>query len=271
MTNHTENHTGRILGVSIWNEGLDALLARTLAAIHAHRAEAARPFVFACANPHSLVVAERDQEFTAALHEADAVVADGVGLTFAARICRRDLGPRITGSDYFVATMQALNERGGRVAFFGSKPEVLALLSGRCRREFPHVTIAATISPPWGAWSQAQDAQFTAQIRDAHVDVLWVGLTAPKQEKWVQRNLGALQAGAVGSIGAVFDYFAGTVVRAPKWICDRGLEWAWRFAREPARLWERNLVSGPRFLALAVAEALGLRPDRDEREGTARI
>lgn len=270
MTKRKENHPGRILGVSIWNEGPEELLVQTLAAITAHRSEGARAFVFACANPHSLVVAERDQEFNAALREADAVVADGIGVTFAARLCRRDLGPRITGSDYFAAVMHALNERGGRVAFFGSKPEVLAQLSARCRREFPLVTIAATISPPWGAWSQAQDTQFTEQIRAADVDVLWVGLTAPKQEKWVQRNLGELQAGAIGSIGAVFDYFAGTVVRAPKWICDRGLEWAWRFAREPARLWERNVVSGPRFLALAVEEALGMRTARGERGGDAR-
>lgn len=262
MSDVQEQTPRRILGIPIWSGGLDQLLARTLTAVDSRRNGLADPFVFACANPHSLVVAERDAEFTAALREADAVVADGVGLTAIARLCRRDLGPRITGSDYFAAVMRALDARGGRVAFFGSKPEVLALLTARCQREFPKVTIAAAISPPWGEWSRAQDAQFITQIRDADADVLWVGLTAPKQEKWVRRQLAHLSVGAVGSIGAVFDYFAGTVIRAPKWVCDLGFEWAWRFAREPARLWERNLVSGPRFMALALAEAAGLRKRR---------
>lgn len=267
MTTHSEENACRILGVSIWKSGLDELLARTMEAIDG-RNPVARPFVFACANPHSLVVAERDVEFTSALRCADAVVADGVGVKLAARLCRRDIGPRITGSDYFDATMRALDARNGRVAFFGSKPEVLSKLVARCKIEFPGVNIAAAISPPWGNWSAGQDAQYLAQIRAADVDVLWVGLTAPKQEKWVQRNLEALSAGAVGSIGAVFDYFAGTVIRAPKWVCDHGLEWAWRFAREPSRLWERNLVSGPRFMAMALAEAMGQRPRSRQRHGT---
>jgi N-acetylglucosaminyldiphosphoundecaprenol N-acetyl-beta-D-mannosaminyltransferase len=237
------------------------LQERTLSAVDA-RGQETRPFVFACANPHSLVVAERDRDFKGALHDADAVVADGVGLTLMSRLCGRELGPRITGSDYFVTVMRALDERGGRVAFFGSREGVLKKLTERCRREFPGVTIAEAISPPWGSWSESQDAEFIERINAADVDVLWVGLTAPKQEKWVRRNLEALKLGAIGSIGAVFDYFAGTVVRAPKWVCDRGLEWAWRFAREPARLWERNFVSGPKFVMMALAEAAEARRTR---------
>lgn len=266
MNNQQTQPLGRILGVSIWNASLDTLQEKTLEAVSARRRNRMRPFVFACANPHSLVVAERDGDFKGALREADAVVADGVGLALVSKLCGRELGPRITGTDYFMTVMRALNERGGRVAFFGSSEQVLALLRARCAREFPEVTIVEAISPPWGTWSEVQDQQFIRRINSADVDVLWVGLTAPKQEKWVRRNLDALKVGAIGSIGAVFDYFAGTVVRAPKWFCDRGLEWAWRFAREPARLWERNLVSGPKFVVMALAEAAGRRPARHVNE-----
>ena len=252
----------RVLGVSIWPDALDHLVAASLHAIETWRESAGTPFVFSCANPHSLAVADRDVEFRQALQHADAVVADGAGLTAVAKLCGLRIGPRITGSDYFRSMMQALDARGGRVAFFGSSPQVLDLLAARCAREFPRVTIAARISPPYGEWPEARNAEFLAQIDAANVDVLWVGMTAPKQEKWVQRNLAQINAGAVGSIGAVFDYFAGTVVRAPDWVCRAGLEWAYRFAREPARLWQRNLISGPQFIGLVVAESLGLRSYR---------
>jgi N-acetylglucosaminyldiphosphoundecaprenol N-acetyl-beta-D-mannosaminyltransferase len=252
----------RVLGVPIWPNGLDHLVGASLHAIEVRRHHPGHPYVFACANPHSLAVADRDAEFRSALQQADAVVADGAGLTAVARLCGRDVGPRITGSDYFSGLMRALDVRGGRVAFFGSKLEVLDLLVARCRREFPRVTIATAISPPFGEWTASRDAEFLEQIRAADVDVLWVGMTAPKQEKWVQRHVATLPARLVGSIGAVFDYYAGTVQRAPDWICNAGLEWAYRFAREPARLWQRNVISGPRFVGLAVAEALGLRSYR---------
>ena len=109
-----------LLGVRIWADGLEQLIDTSLAAIQG-REPAHRPYVFACANPHSLTVADRDPVFKLALREADAVVADGVGMQIAANLCGRSLGPRITGIDYFRALMAALDRRGGaRVAYFGS-------------------------------------------------------------------------------------------------------------------------------------------------------
>ena len=91
------------------------------------------------------------------------------------------------------------------------------------------------ISPPYGDWSPETNQRFIDEINESHPDVLWVGMTAPKQEKWVRDNQHKLRCGVVGSIGAVFDYFAGTVRRAPEWVCDMGLEWAYRLSREPER------------------------------------
>ncbi len=261
----TQSKFNALLDVPIWNAGLERLVERSVSAIERKRVSLPRPYVFACANPHSLAVAEHDAEFKSALQSADAVVADGVGLQLAARVTGRDLGPRITGSDYFLGLMSELDRRAGRIGFFGSRPEVLERMVARVHRDFPHVQVVSAVSPPYGEWSVEVDRQFSAELAAANLDVLWVGMTAPKQEKWVQRNLDRLDVGVVGSIGAVFDYFAGTVKRAPAWVCDAGLEWAYRLSREPSRLWRRNLVSTPKFLGLALREALAQRSLRPRR------
>lgn len=243
-----------MLGIPIWERALSDLLDESMAAITS-RAVRNRPFVFACANPHSLAVAGRDPVFRSALLDADAVVADGVGVRLAASLCGRRVGPRITGTDYFRALMGALDARGhGRVTLFGSRPQVLELLMARGIAEFPNVSFAKAISPPFGEWPDEDNARFIEEINASQPDVLWVGMTAPKQEKWVRANQQALRCGVLASIGAVFDYYAGTVQRAPQWVCDMGFEWAYRLGREPKRLWERTFVSAPQFLGLAVSE-----------------
>lgn len=251
-----KSRNNSMLGVPIWGQGLDDLVGDSLDAIE-RRASLERPYVFACANPHSLTVADRDPAFKSALVDADAVVADGVGVRIAANLCGRNLGPRITGIDYFNALMNALDSRGSsRVTFFGSRQPVLDALLARSAISFPQVSSMKAISPPYGDWSGEANDCFIDEINESRPDVLWVGMTAPKQEKWVRLNQHKLKCGVVGSVGAVFDYFAGTVRRAPQWVCDLGFEWAYRLSREPTRLWERTFVSAPQFLGLAMTEAL---------------
>ncbi len=93
-----------------------------------------------------------------------------------------------------------------------------------------------------------------ATINEAEPDVLWVGMTAPKQEKWVHANVDSLNARVIGSVGAVFDFFAGTAPRAPQWMCSLGLEWLHRLAREPRRMWRRIFVSTPVFVRKVLAQ-----------------
>lgn len=213
--------------------------------------------VFACANPHSLVVAQADLKFKEALTQANLVVADGVGITLTAKMIGLSIDQRITGHDYFFSLLKSMQHRGqGRVFFFGSSQQVLTLLARRFVAEFPELTLCGIYSPPFGTWSDEDDRKMIDVINEANPEVLWVGMTAPKQEKWVAANCGRLNARVIGSIGAVFDFYAGTYPRAPRWISRIGLEWAYRFILEPRRMWKRNIVSTPRFMWLVLTRHL---------------
>ncbi len=240
-----------LLGVRLGTATLESQIGRAMQSVEERRP----PFTFACANPHSLVTAHRDPSFMRALQACSAVVADGVGVTVAGRVTGLDVGPRITGADFFLGLMAALNRRGARVYFFGSRDEVLAQIVARAQRDYPNLHVQV-LSPPFGAWSQESNEALLRQIEEARPDVLWVGMTAPKQEKWVHENASRLNVPVIGSIGAVFDFYAGTVTRAPAWMCSAGLEWLYRLVREPQRLWRRTLLSGPAFLWLVLRNHL---------------
>lgn len=242
-------NAGQLLGIAIDRTSLKEAAEEALQAVD----RKIQPIVFACANPHSLAVAQHDDSFRAALSQANFVVADGVGVTMMSRLAGVHVGPRITGTDYFQAVLNALQQRGGgRVFFFGSSQRVLDLISARFAFEYPSLTLCGILSPPYGIWSEEENQRMIEEINAAKPDVLWVGMTAPKQEKWVEANRRQLTAAVIGSIGAVFDFYAGTYSRAPQWICNIGLEWAYRFMLEPRRMWERNFVSAPKFAWLVL-------------------
>jgi N-acetylglucosaminyldiphosphoundecaprenol N-acetyl-beta-D-mannosaminyltransferase len=248
---------GTVLGIRIGPHSLEDLVGSVEHALASNHG----PFVFACANPHSLVMARRDGVFRTALASASVVVADGIGCLLAGAVAGVSVGPRITGCDFFESVMATLNKRAGRAYFFGASRQTIAMLQLRVRRDFPKVTIA-THSPPFGTWSSEENLAMVEDIRGFRPDVLWVGMTAPKQEKWVSENIDRLAVPVVASVGAVFDFYAGTTRRAPKWICDLGFEWLYRLPREPRRLWKRTFVSAPMFLWLVLLERLrdGFRP-----------
>ena len=245
----TTREAGYLLGIPIDHKSLSSVIEESLQAVEKKTLQ----LVFACANPHSLVVAQEDAHFHSALTHADFVVADGVGASLMTRFVGIQIGPRITGTDYFQGVLNVLQQRGsGRVFFFGSSQQVLERISKRFATDFPALTLCGTLSPPFGTWSEEENQRMVKAINDAEPDVLWIGMTAPKQEKWVEANRRQLTVPVIGSIGAVFDFYAGTYSRAPKWVCDIGLEWAYRFILEPRRMWRRNFVSAPKFVWLVI-------------------
>ncbi|MGB9149755.1 MAG: WecB/TagA/CpsF family glycosyltransferase [Burkholderiales bacterium] len=247
---------GAVLGIPIDRKDLQQAIKDAAMAIENRAAR----IIFVCANPHSIVVAQRDAEFKQALNRATLTVADGVGVTMMAKLAKIEIGPRITGSDYFFSVMDMLASRhGSRVFFFGSSQKVLDRVAARLAQDYPTVTLCGSISPPFGDWSDQLNSQFVQQINAAKPDVLWVGMTAPKQEKWAFNNAQRLEVPVIGSIGAVFDFFAGTYPRAPQWMIDIGMEWFYRFLKEPKRMWRRAFVSNPYFVWLVISRhMLGL-------------
>ncbi len=245
----TRKASSSILQVPIGFGTLEEIIKRSMDAI----SQKTDSKVFACANPHSIVAAQKDKDFLRALNNADFVVADGVGVTLMGRLLGRDVGPRIAGEDYFISLLDALEKKGsGRVFFFGSSEKVLEIIKDKFGRKYPHLTLCGTLSPPYRPWSEAENNLMLKAINSANPDVLWIGMTAPKQEKWIENNRDKLNAPIVGAIGAVFDFFAETYPRAPKWMCRIGLEWLYRLIKEPRRMWKRNFISTPAFISRAL-------------------
>jgi N-acetylglucosaminyldiphosphoundecaprenol N-acetyl-beta-D-mannosaminyltransferase len=210
----------------------------------------------ACANPHSLVVASRDELFRKSLREADLLTPDGVGVVLACGFLNLPLHNRVVGYDFFMALTKRMAAKGGiRFFFLGSSDRVLQLIVERMNYEFPSINVCGTYTPPFSdAFSEDENERMVAAVNAAEPDVLWVGMTAPKQEKWIFENRHKLRVSFTSGIGAVFEFYAGTAERAPIVWQRMGLEWFYRFAREPSRLWERNLVSTPKFIIMVLKE-----------------
>ncbi|WP_121632968.1 WecB/TagA/CpsF family glycosyltransferase [Tropicibacter alexandrii] len=206
--------------------------------------------IFACANPHSLHVAESDPAFQRALREADLLTPDGIGIVIGSKWLKGQIRDRITGHDVFEDTCDLLNETGGSVFFLGSTEHVLAEIKQRLPQDWPNMRLAGTYSPPFRPeFSDDDNDAMIAAVNASNADVLWVGMTAPKQEKWIAQNADRLNVRFIGAIGAVFDFYAGTVPRSPAVFQKLGMEWLPRLMRQPKRLWRRNFVSNPSFLA----------------------
>lgn len=211
---------------------------------------------FVCANPHSLEVARRDPDFEIAIKNADLVVPDGIGIVLASKILRGCIQKRVTGMDIFLGLSYELNKIGGYSCFFlGSTRENLDKIRERMRKDFPNIRVAGTYSPAFKpAFSDEDSRRMRDAINEARPDVLWVGMTAPKQEKWTYENRSGLDVKFIGPIGAVFDFYAGSVKRSHPLFQRMGLEWLPRLIRQPRRLWRRNFISNPSFLLRVVSQ-----------------
>jgi len=205
-------------------------------------------------NAHSFNVTLRDEEFRQALLASDWLVADGIGVVWAARAQgTRELG-KISGYDLFVAAMTIADQENLTVGFLGSTDEVLEKIRHRATVDYPGAGIQ-TYSPPFAPrFTQEQSQNMIDDL--GPVDILCVGMTAPKQEKWVEQSRGLIKARAVLSIGAVFDFYAGTTKRAHPLFIKLGLEWLGRSLADPKRLGKRNLVAIPTFVFNCVRESL---------------
>lgn len=201
-----------------------------------------------CLNPHSYVVAKTDRLFRAALLQSDVLLPDGVGITLGARIYGERI-ERVTGFDVFEMLISVCDELGLNVLFLGSDEATLAKIIEKCEKAFPSLTNVYVYSPPYKAeFDDFDKAKMLNFIDKVAPDIIFVGMSAPKQEKWASEFRSVVSARYIVSIGAVFDFFVGNVKRSPKIFRTLGLEWFPRLLQQPKRLARRTFVSAPIFV-----------------------
>jgi N-acetylglucosaminyldiphosphoundecaprenol N-acetyl-beta-D-mannosaminyltransferase len=222
-----------------------------------------------CINPHSYAVARNDVSFSHALRAADWLVPDGAGIVLASKLLGGSIHARITGSDLFREVNQRLNKQSGSVFLLGATEDTLAQIKVRMASDFPRVRVAGWYSPPFKpAFTQADTDEMIKAVNAAAPDVLWVGLTSPKQDLWLHQNHEHLNVKFAAGIGAVFDFYTGRVKRSHPIFQKFGLEWLPRLLQEPRRLWRRTIVSGPIFVWNVLLQALKTKGKRDEKVRT---
>ncbi len=208
---------------------------------------------------HSLMEAQHAVSFKRILQDADLVVPDGFPLVWLGRRKGFALRRRVYGPELMERFCEETAASGYRHFLYGGAPGVAEDLATRLAVRFPGLQIAGAYCPPFRPLTQEEDLQVLSLINKARADIVWVGLGAPKQERWMSEHQRYLKAPVLVGVGAAFDFHSGRITQAPRWMREHGLEWLFRLSREPGRLWRRYLIYGTEFIALVLLESLGLK------------
>ncbi|MCI8342063.1 MAG: WecB/TagA/CpsF family glycosyltransferase [Firmicutes bacterium] len=188
-------------------------------------------------NPEIVMEAQKDPQLMSILKAADMVVADGIGIVWASKYSRKKISERVTGYDLAFNLLKEMANKGKTAYFFGGEPSVAAAAAKRMTKEFPGLKIVGTHN---GYFSSKEEKEIISEIKRLSPDMLFVGLGAPKQEKWIYENLRFTKAKVAIGIGGSFDVMAGKMKRAPKIYQKLGIEWLYRFIKQPSR-WKRMM------------------------------
>ena len=233
--------------------GLDILvtnMAKTVELIEKN-IEKLRGKYICVGNVHTTVMAHDDAHYHTVQSEAAFVLPDGKPLSVYSRKHGFADAERVTGPDLMLELFK--RDNGLRHYFYGSTEETLAMLREKLMEQYPKLDIAGMVSPPFHELSEAEDAEEIRKINESGADIIWVGLGAPKQENWMYEHKDKVQGVMIG-VGAGFDYHAGNIKRAPKWMQKFSLEWLYRLMQDPKRLFKRYLVTNTRYLYLIKKE-----------------
>lgn len=244
----------RILGIPVTAQTFEEALDRLLAAAATGQGMRAHFMTV-----HSLVEATSNPALAGAFESASMVCTDGMPLVWVARRRGAPDATRVAGPDTMLALCDRGRKAGLRHYFLGGAPGVAEELAGRLTARYPGLAVAGTGSPPFRSLTSSENADLVAGIDASGAQVLWIGLGSPKQELWAAQHEGLLKAMVILPVGAAFDYHSGRLRRAPVWMRRIGLEWLFRLAMEPRRLWRRYLTTNVRFAWLLMREALSRR------------
>jgi N-acetylglucosaminyldiphosphoundecaprenol N-acetyl-beta-D-mannosaminyltransferase len=236
-----------------------------------HRGELP-PLMVVGPNAHLVTMAERDERFAEAMRDADLVVPDGVSVLLASRLLGVPVPERVTGGDLMERMCAEAAHYGFRVFFLGGLPGAAVMAAHRLRATYPGLNVCGTYYPPTGFERDAAElGRIQKAIEEAAPDLLCVAFGAPRQEIWIQQNRSRLNVGAIMAVGAALDTQAGLRRRAPVWVREMALEWLFRLAMEPRRLWRRYLIGNTRFVLLVIRQWMHERLDELKRGMRERI
>jgi N-acetylglucosaminyldiphosphoundecaprenol N-acetyl-beta-D-mannosaminyltransferase len=243
-----------VLGVRVSAVNLKSATARIEAAIAQGRKE------YVCVrDAHGVIRCQSDAELRCVHNRAFLVTPDGMPLVWALKRAGHADSGRVYGPDLMLSMFEAGQSRGLRHYLYGATEKTLELLQVRLLERFPDARIVGAYAPPFHDLSAQEQAGVAERINRSGADIVWVGLGSPKQELWMAHMRGRLDASMLLGVGAAFDFHAGLKRQAPRAIQRSGLEWAFRLACEPRRLWRRYAVVVPSFMMLSALQRLGLR------------
>ncbi len=245
------NHRVNILGVGISAVNME----RALQVMEGWILRGEKQYV-CVANVHSVMESQRDQALLRIMNRSGLSTPDGMPLVWLCRRAGHRQVSRVYGPDLLLAFSDLAARAGYRFFFYGGSEGVAEELAERLRNRFPGLNVAGTYSPPFRKLTTGEKADVVAMINDSRADVVWVGLGAPKQERWMAEYRLLLKAPVLVGVGAAFDFHAGRIKQAPSWMQRCGLEWFFRLIQEPKRLWRRYLFFNPLFALLVLLQAV---------------
>lgn len=213
---------------------------------------------------HGVMESQRDPELRRTHNEAGLVTPDGMPLVWLSRMAGHGHVERVYGPDLMLACCRHSSNLGYRHFFYGAAEGVPDRLIARLRARFPGLRVAGGFSPPFRAITSQEDEEIVCRINATNPDIVWVGLSTPKQERWMSEHRSRLNAPVLIGVGAAFDFHAGLKRQAPRWMQQSGWEWLFRLLCEPRRLWRRYLINNPAFVWKVSLQAL--RPANSERD-----
>lgn len=244
--------------VDICGIGIDRIsFQETVEAVTGLVAKGTPSFIATC-NVDHIIKLRKDPDFMAVYKQASFVVPDGIPLLWAASFLGTSLKGRVNGTDLFEKLCEISVGYKYRLFFLGGRSGAADGAAGVLRTRYPGIQIVGTYSPPLGFENnEAENGSIISMIRDARADILFVGLGAPKQEKWICKYKDEYKVPLSIGIGVSFEFIAGMVKRAPVWMQRAGLEWLWRVLMEPSRLWKRYFIDDMKFFWFLLNQKFG--------------
>ncbi|MGA2747426.1 MAG: WecB/TagA/CpsF family glycosyltransferase [Verrucomicrobiota bacterium] len=208
---------------------------------------------------HGVSEAQSDPEFRSILNRAFLCTPDGMPLVWVGRLQGHKQMDRVYGPDLMLAVMELSRQRGWRHFFYGGANGTAEALRVKLLQRFPNLQIVGVFEPPFRPLTAGEQGTLKQSVHAAHPDILWIGLSTPKQERFMAEHLHQLDVTLMVGVGAAFDFHAGKIHQAPRWMQRSGLEWFFRLCREPRRLWKRYFKNNPLFLFRIFCQFTGLR------------